>query len=91
MLPQGRQHFQESQSNCLVGDVLRVLPQAAWASSAARAQQYPWPGPAWISPCFHSRPHPTYPALLLLLLGISVLPTADAGVAGDAVEAGDAV
>lgn len=36
-------------------------------------------------------PHPTHPALFLLLLGISVLAAADAGVAGDAVEAGDAV
>lgn len=36
-------------------------------------------------------PHPTHPALLLLLLGVSVLAAANAGVAGDAVEAGDAV
>lgn len=36
-------------------------------------------------------PHPTHPALLLLLLGISILAAANAGVAGDAVEAGDAV
>ena len=33
----------------------------------------------------------TYPALLLLLLGIGLLAAADAGVAGDAVEARDAV
>lgn len=33
----------------------------------------------------------TYPALLLFLLGVSVLAAADAGVAGDAVEAGDAI
>lgn len=33
----------------------------------------------------------TYPALLFLLLGISILAAADAGMAGDAVEAGDAI
>ena len=36
----------------------------------------------------HSSPQTfTYPALLLLLLGIGLLAAADAGVAGDAVEA----
>lgn len=33
----------------------------------------------------------TYPTLFLLLLRISILAAADAGMAGDAVEAGDAI
>lgn len=33
----------------------------------------------------------TYPALLLLLFGISILAAANAGMAGDAVETGDAI
>ena len=40
----------------------------------------------------HSSPNTfTHPALLLLLLGVGLLAAADAGVAGDAVEARDAV
>lgn len=43
------------------------------------------------APLLLPAPYSTHPALLLLLLGISVLAAADAGVAGDAVEAGDTV
>ena len=48
----------------------------------------PWGGPRWPTRLPQTS---TYPALLLLLLRVGLLATADAGVAGDAVEARDAV
>lgn len=73
---------------CPQGTEGTKMDRAGLAHGAEPGQTLP-AAPHTPSSC--QRPCPTHPALLLLLLGVCVLAAADAGVAGDAVEAGDAV
>lgn len=81
---------------------LTSAPPGGWGGPIPRCQERPRALPHQVDPnqtlpaapqasVFLPAACPTHPALLLLLLGVGVLAAADAGVAGDAVEAGDAV